>query len=86
ANPASAPGAPMAAPAAGAAGGAAAGGGGMAAGAMVGLRLRYVRQEEIKNLDLVWKESGPVERQHTPNGTFGVLLSGKDRAAHMRSV
>lgn len=87
ANPAaapSAPTAPTAPPSANALGGGGAGSGGVPA--MIGLRLRFVRQEEIKNLDLIWKEAGPVERQHTPNGTFGLLLSAVDRGMHMKTV
>ena len=53
---------------------------------MVGFKLRFVRQEELKTFEMNWKEAAAVERLHNPNGAFGLLLQGLNRAEHFMEV
>lgn len=96
-NPAQQASAPQSAPVSSApAAGAGAGGGAPAApstgagaggsGLAVGFKLRFVRQEELTTLRVSWKEASAVERTHSPNGSFGVLLKGLKKSEHFQEI
>ncbi len=44
----------------------------------IGFHLKYLNQDELKTMDMSWKEAAAVEQTHSPNGTFGFLMRGLD--------
>lgn len=52
----------------------------------IGLTLRFMHEEELKTLDMSWKESTAVEQIHAPNGSFGVMLRGVDKSKHFLAI
>lgn len=62
------------------------GGGNLLESMAVGLKLKFVHQEELRKLNARWRESSAVERTHAPNGTFGLILRGLKRSEHFIAV
>lgn len=59
---------------------------GIAGDPAIAFRLKYIRQEERKKLTLRYNRADAVQRQHNPQGFFGLLLQGLDKSKHFIEV
>ncbi|MEM7152830.1 MAG: hypothetical protein AAF799_08305 [Myxococcota bacterium] len=52
----------------------------------VGLELAYKHEEELKTVTYDYDVAAPETRTHAPNGFFSALLTGSEKAKHIREI